>query len=44
MQRINKIKSWFLEKHKEYEKLLVNMTIMRREKTQVIKSETKSGS
>jgi hypothetical protein len=37
IERINKTKSWFLEKINKIDKLLANLTKMRREKTQISK-------
>jgi hypothetical protein len=43
VQRINKPKSWFLEKINTKDRPLANLTKMRREKTLIIKSEMKRG-
>jgi hypothetical protein len=37
MQSINEIKGWFFEKIKKIDKLLANLTKMKREKTQINK-------
>jgi hypothetical protein len=42
-QRINKTKSWFFEKINEIDKLLANLTKMRREKTQISKIRNAKG-
>jgi hypothetical protein len=41
IQSINETKSWFFEKLNKIDKPLANMTKMRREKTQINKSEIK---
>jgi hypothetical protein len=41
MQRINETKGWFFEKINKIDKLLANLTKMRREKTQTVISEIK---
>jgi hypothetical protein len=43
IQRINETKNWFFEKVRKIDKPLVNLTKMRKEKTQIIKSEMKRG-
>jgi hypothetical protein len=42
-QGINKTKSWFFEKINTIDKSLANLTKMRRERKQIIKSETQMG-
>jgi hypothetical protein len=43
IQRINKTKSWFFEKINKIDKPLANLTKIRRETAQIIKSERKKG-
>jgi hypothetical protein len=43
IQRINKTKSWFFEKISKIDNPLANLTKVKREKSQVKKSEMKKG-
>jgi hypothetical protein len=43
MQRINETKSWFLEKINKIDRLLANLTKMRREKTQISRIRNAKG-
>jgi hypothetical protein len=43
MQRINETKSWFLEKINKIDRLLANLTEMRREKTQISRIRNAKG-
>jgi hypothetical protein len=43
IQRINKTKSWFLEKIDKIDRPLVNLTKMKREKTQISKIRNAEG-